>query len=192
MTKQTKQAIVVSIAILLVCLITLVAAFKHQQIKWWYWWWRLNNRVDEVKQDKPVGYEAIDEIKQIVGDYTEERAVNFLIMILTDERFDVIMFTRSFASKKSHSTYVIWLRADIAQRLGRLKDKRAVEALIRVLMARGEFKDIRYHSASALGDIGDTRALDPLEKALEAEKDRDIRKAIVAAIKKLESLPEDP
>jgi len=34
MTRQTKQALIVSAAILLVCLIALVAAFKHQEIKW--------------------------------------------------------------------------------------------------------------------------------------------------------------
>ena len=62
MTKQTKQVIIISVAILLICLIALVAAFKHQQIKWWYWWWELARA------------ETNDEKVKIIRDYEKDGA----------------------------------------------------------------------------------------------------------------------
>jgi len=73
MSKQTRQAIVVSTAILLVCLAVLVAAFKHRQITWWYWWVKLSRA------------ETAEEKLEIVKRYEREKALSFLMRTLKYE-----------------------------------------------------------------------------------------------------------
>jgi HEAT repeat protein len=67
---------------------------------------------------------------------------------------------------------------------------RAVDALIRVIQEQvddvgfGWPHDPRYYAAMELGDIGDTRAVEPLKEAL-GDEDDEVRKAAAEALAKL-------
>ncbi len=64
--------------------------------------------------------------------------------------------------------------------LGKLKDWRAVEPLIKAL--KDEEKDVRKSAAEALGEIGDERAIKPL---YEVSKDEDLKWNAERAIEKI-------
>ena len=66
------------------------------------------------------------------------------------------------------------VRADAAVQLGRLKATRAVQPLMR-LLAGDRSASVREASARALGLIGDTATLPALQRAAQADDDRDVR-----------------
>ena len=75
------------------------------------------------------------------------------------------------------------IRQIAAQKLGELRDVRAVEPLIHA------FKDddgmVRRAAAIALGQIGDKRALEPLVHALNKDADRVVRRRAATALGQL-------
>ncbi len=75
------------------------------------------------------------------------------------------------------------VRLQVVLTLGKLKDKRAVPALIRALS--DENHTVRGMSASALGKIGDSRAVAPLKKVLKSDKHPFVRAQAVNALKLL-------
>lgn len=78
------------------------------------------------------------------------------------------------------------IRACIAWALGNIKDRRAVEPLIRVLHTDWAWTS-RANAAIALGLIGDERSVDPLRIALK-DDDENVREKAAEALKKF--LPE--
>lgn len=76
------------------------------------------------------------------------------------------------------------VRAEAAEELGRLRAARALDALVRRLRDRDEL--VRENSATALGRLGRPAALPPLRAALAREPKPHVRRAIRAAIAKLE------
>jgi HEAT repeat protein len=63
-------------------------------------------------------------------------------------------------------------KLDEIEELGALKDTRAVEPLIKILI--DEYSIVRYKAALALGMIGDERAVEPLIEILEGRHQRNI------------------
>jgi hypothetical protein len=74
-----------------------------------------------------------------------------------------------------HSVKSVIIRA-----LGSLQYSGAVHHLVRILQSNSH-RDLRMHSATSLGKIGDNAAVYPLISALN-DKDRDIRKAAIGAL----------
>jgi HEAT repeat protein len=66
------------------------------------------------------------------------------------------------------------VRADVAIELGRMKAEKAVDALTTTL-AGDTSATVREASARALGLIGSARALPALQRAAQADADRDVR-----------------
>jgi HEAT repeat protein len=75
-------------------------------------------------------------------------------------------------------------RRDGALTLGRLRDPRAVPALVERLEKDGD-KRVRMAAAWALAEIGDPRAAVPLEKAALYDKKQDVRDIAAKAYKQL-------
>lgn len=71
------------------------------------------------------------------------------------------------------------------EKLGELKAKVAVDLLIKLLLDENSWWMIREDSAQALGQIGDKRAVEPLEKVLTEDTSDSVRKAAAEALKKL-------
>ncbi len=82
------------------------------------------------------------------------------------------------ALNKSKSGYI---RAQAAQSLGRLKSKNAVDSLIKTL--NDPEWSVRLYSAEALGKIGDSKALNPLQNRLKIEEDEHVIFTIKKALK---------
>ncbi len=74
------------------------------------------------------------------------------------------------------------VRGRAALMLGKLKDDRAVESLIRALDAPGF--QTPYHAAQALGKIGDPRAIDALLAFMDGSRDK-TRDAALKALRQL-------
>jgi HEAT repeat protein len=74
------------------------------------------------------------------------------------------------------------VRRSAAERLGEIKDKRAVEPLIAAL--GDEIAWVRWQAAEALGEIGDERAIGPLVAAL-GDKDPLVRENAAKALEKI-------
>lgn len=87
-------------------------------------------------------------------------------------------------SKYSH-TYGFLTLHELISTLGEFKDARALPYLIKML--EHEHKDIRAHSAWALGFIGNMNALQPLENVLKGDFD-DVRKSAEHAICEIKRL----
>jgi hypothetical protein len=75
-------------------------------------------------------------------------------------------------------------RREGAYTLGRLRDPRAVPALVERLK-NDSSKDVRVAAASALGEIGDPRAAAPLEKATIYDKKQEVRDAAGQALTRM-------
>lgn len=84
---------------------------------------------------------------------------------------------------RKDSSYKVRLQAVIG--LGRHKDRRAVDALVRVGLA-DESDSVRAMAATALGRIGDRRALGPLASAQKRERHPFARTQIAKAIAALQ------
>jgi HEAT repeat protein len=63
------------------------------------------------------------------------------------------------------------VRASVVTSLGMLKDRRAVPLLIGALQ-RDDNSYVRWHAARALGELGDARAVGPLQ-VIEADENED-------------------
>ena len=74
MTKQTRQAVIVSGVVLLLCFVASVCAFKHRQIRWWYWWWELQEAKTEYEKKEIIDdYEPFSEkIKILIEKLNEQ------------------------------------------------------------------------------------------------------------------------
>ncbi|MCX7682425.1 MAG: HEAT repeat domain-containing protein [Anaerolineae bacterium] len=66
------------------------------------------------------------------------------------------------------------VRSHAAWQLGRMKDARAVAALIRLLES-DESEDVRLTAAWALGELGDPAAIPALEAARDHDTSEDVR-----------------
>lgn len=75
-------------------------------------------------------------------------------------------------------------RKDAAKDLGKLKDRRAVPALIQALKHDPE-EDVREEAAEALGRIGDRSALPALRWAVRHDHEKDVRRKAEKAIDKI-------
>lgn len=78
------------------------------------------------------------------------------------------------------------VRSHAAWQLGRLKDARAVPALIRLLES-DESEDVRLTAAWALGELGDPAAISALEAARESDASEDVRSQAQEALRRLGS-----
>lgn len=77
------------------------------------------------------------------------------------------------------------LHRDIINALGETKDERVVELLIEIL-GEGEDSDLRQASVYTLGNIGDERAVEPLNKILKSEaKDSDLSQRVKEALEEI-------
>ena len=101
------------------------------------------------------------EIVQTLGKLGKEEAGNIFVNYLSYGEYDSVKST-------------------IIRSLGRLKYRGAVYHLIRILQTDNN-RELRVHSASALGMIGDSLATYPLISALN-DNDRDVRKAAINAL----------
>lgn len=102
-----------------------------------------------------------------------DQAVRTLITLLTNENEDLIVRGRS------------------ALMLGKLRDQRAVDALIRALRAPGHQTPV--YAAEALGNIGDRRAIPYLLAMVEETSGKDkARDAALVALHKLGYDPNEP
>jgi HEAT repeat protein len=110
--------------------------------------------------DKEKRRTAVMKLGMVGGD----QAVRALIMTVRNDHEDLIT------------------RGRAALMLGKLRDLRAVEPLIRALDAPG-FKTPVY-AAEALGKIGDTRAIQPLMNVLNSGNDT-LREAALEALRRL-------
>jgi len=167
MTKHTKQAIIVSVVILLVLCLGIGIAIKNQEIKWWYWWWQFKS----TKSD--------EEKLAIIEKYKKEKAVSFLLMIMKAEHPGTEHSMRQAASialseigERSIKPLIDLLRSEDEDMDVRceaeyalvLIGKKAVEPLIQALDDKDY--DLRYHAMRALGDIKNREAVPALIKAL--------------------------
>lgn len=80
------------------------------------------------------------------------------------------------------------VRRDSAYALASLKDVRAIPALVMVLK---DPNDSNWEAARVLGDLGDRRAISPLEECLRTGKDSWNRDTYIAAIRKLDKAHAD-
>ena len=87
---------------------------------------------------------------------------------------------REYWSSKAHSK-ACSMRLEAAKALGRLKDPRSVESLIRIMIENNKC----WHAAYALGEIADPRALPHLLAILNDEKYRNMRDKILIALGKI-------
>ena len=77
-----------------------------------------------------------------------------------------------------------WLvRENIVNSLVEIGDSRAIDPLISLL--GDENYKVRKSAADGLGKFGDRRAVEPLLKALETERERDVRQSEVLALGEL-------
>lgn len=77
-----------------------------------------------------------------------------------------------------------WLvRKELATSLTKIGGSRAVDSL--VFMLGDQNYKVRQNAANGLGKLGDKKAVDPLLKALETEREEDVRTAEVQALGKL-------
>ncbi len=83
---------------------------------------------------------------------------------------------------KSHHDHS---RRDGAAVLGRLRDPRAVPALVDRLK-NDWAKEVRVAAATALGEIGDPRALVPLERATVYDKRQEVRDAAASSLSRIQ------
>ena len=96
----------------------------------------------------------------------KEKDIEKLIMALSYEKDDDIV-------------------VEAAQALGELKDKRAIEPLVKILNDEEIDYYARIGAAKSLGHIKDKRATEPLIKALEENRGDEIRYTIVEALGKI-------
>ena len=74
------------------------------------------------------------------------------------------------------------IRWKAAEALGKIKDERAVDSLMRTLQDENEY--VRKAAAQALGEIQDRRVIEPLVRALKDE-DKNVRKMAAHALRKI-------
>jgi len=191
MTRHTKQAIIVSVIILLVlCAASAVFAFRTDiQCLWWY----MQCRTLE-KDNKEYKYEVVDRLYNA-------KAIRILCWMLTDDdaivRWLAVEALSKLGDKRAVEPLIVALKDEnkdvrwhAAMALGDLGDKRAVEPLIAAL--KDTYVVVRWCAVIALGEIGDRRAIEALNEVLVVEKDEFAHYETRKAIKKLESLPDKP
>ena len=134
----------------------------------------------------------------ILGMIRDRSAVKPLIVALKDENWFVQEAAMMALKKITGKNEAEWQRGEIAiesliaelnkadriyevvKALGKIKDSRAVDPLIRIL--NNTDNSFRQEAAEALGEINDTRAIIPLQVAL---KDPFIKNAAVEALRKI-------
>lgn len=82
------------------------------------------------------------------------------------------------------SIKAIYRHGEVPIALGKIRDPRAVEPLIRVVKNKKMLAKIRQTAVMALGEIGDRRAVEPLIEAL-SDPDQDIRENAAEALGQL-------
>lgn len=84
-----------------------------------------------------------------------------------------------FKSELQHPSYAV--RKAAITGLGKYKDRRSVNALIKILQDKSEYKSIRAEAASSLGTLLDVRASMPLLAALD-DKNAEVREKAATAL----------
>ncbi len=122
-----------------------------------------------------------------LGNLGDIRAVRPLIKALGEDEYAFARLAAASAlSKLGEKKWLNIVKGENEdyQRLGNSGDKRAVEPLTRALSDK-DF-NVRRNAASALGNLGDKSAIEPLIKAYENDNDKNVKTAIVNAVKKLQ------
>jgi len=128
---------------------------------------------------------------KILGKQGDSSAVEPLIKALGDVDGSV---RQSAAESLEILGENIWNKVDTvnlkstAEGLGKLGDNRACVPLLKILddtLYSDKYKDVREAVVRALGELGDSRALYPLEDALLDDKFRDVRQSAAVALGKL-------
>jgi len=159
MTKHTKQALIISVAILL-ALCAGATVFAHRQhIKHWYWWWTM--KYTETTDEEKI---------RIFKEYQEAKALYFLGKILADETFSNV---RTPLGIPNRSYYNMQLAAVYA--IKKIGGSYAIDILIEALDNPGG--DVRVTVIWELGEIGSKKAVMPL---IELLKDEDVMVCIEA------------
>lgn len=112
------------------------------------------------------------------------------LLRLTPEMFNSVVVSNVILSGLEQWYTNPWdadLVACAATALGHIKDKRAVATLVEGLKCEEWYA--RKKIADALGEIGDTSAIEPL-KSLAEDRDERVRKAATEAVKKLSAVKE--
>ncbi len=123
--------------------------------------------------DASKGCDSVEvrgEIPASLGQKWGTAAVPYLMMLLEDP---------------------LWIvRANAADELGKLKDKRAIDSLIRHLTDNDPLDDhhVEIGAAIALGEIGDPKAIPALKKLLN-DPDSEVRNAAAEALRQLKAQP---
>jgi len=191
MTKHTKQAIIISVIILLVlCAGATIFAFRTDlQCLWWY----VQCRTLE-KDNEEYKFEVVDKLEKA-------KSIRILCWMLKDKDNEVRLFASTALDNLGDNRAMESLRVALQDKDGSVRssalvalynlgDKRAVYFLIEAL--KDKYTAVRCNAAGALGELGDKRAIEPLKKALTVEKNELARGTIQSALKKLESLPDTP
>jgi len=122
------------------------------------------------KKDATIRREAANALGQISAREAEEALITAFVW---DKDEDVCKAAAHALKKIGVHPVDLFLheetliRSNIAEALGRIRDKNAVEPLIASL--EDEYWGTRESAAKALGDIGNNRAVEPLIKALKDE-----------------------
>ena len=125
------------------------------------------------------GYREVAELDRVLLKDKEEKV-----------RKSASVSLKSFGGAYSAPAVVPYLNAadpvtrqSAAELLGKLKDKQAVDPLIKIMKADSEW-EVRAAAATALGDIGDRKALFDLIKMNQDDKE-EVQNAANEALKKL-------
>ena len=186
MTKHTKQAIIISVIILLVlCAGATVFAFRTDiQCLWWYMQcrtWEKDNRVYKIEavgklyrakavrilcwmlEDDDEGIRWL--ATNALGKLGDKRAVTPLIAALKDTDSDVrCIAAHALGYLGDQPSPELSPSRSASAEQGRLACKRAVEPLIVAL--KDTDSSVRRWAANALGKLGDRRAIESLIVAL--------------------------
>ena len=135
-----------------------------------------------VDPDPMVIKQLLSELRDI-NKVKRRTAVMKLGMAGGDQAVRALMLT----VENEHEDLIVRGRA--ALMLGKIKDRRAVDPLIRALDAPGY--QTPMFAAEALGKIGDTRAIEPLIMLAAASTDK-TRDAALDALRKLGYDPDQP
>ena len=125
-----------------------------------------------LMQDVEEGLNVREEIVEALGKIATEEAIHSLIAALDSELGEKALKVLKDVGKPAVMPLITALNGDnetimwkAATILGEIRDKRAVEPLVGLLLDESKDEwDRGYYIAAALGSIGDARAVEPLIK----------------------------
>jgi len=206
MTRHTKQAIIISVIILLTSLTTLVVVFKHREIKHFYWYLRYvtfekDNQqykietIEKFHKEKfayflrKMLYDNDEYVRNLAGVQLYElgnaRALEILFPHLKDGnekdlecayRYLRCITVAKDCRKYNNEEYNI-------ETVKKLKKGKAIYFLCQ-LLSKSNYSVTREKACDALGEIGDRRAVESLIKSLKGS-DRNVRLFAIGALRKI-------